>query len=194
MKAQWGIGCDGRSLIELAEQAEDDQSVLMLAITGAVAPRARDGAGASFCAGFDDDVDPRLVRSLAILSKPTLAIVNGDALDEGSSCRSRSISAWPTRARVWGSHNWATARCPSFGGTQRLPRLVGGGHALRRCCSPAPRSTAQAMRLGLVGYVARESRELPALVASVTDAILSRGPLRCPDGQGSRAHGLRYDP
>ena len=46
----------------------------MLAITG---------AGSAFCIGFDNAVDPRLVESLAVLSKPTVAIINGDAFDEG---------------------------------------------------------------------------------------------------------------
>ena len=68
-----------RSLIELAERIEDDD----------LADAAITGAGTAFCAGFEDDVDPRLVESIAILSRPTLAIVNGDAIDEGMG------SSWP---------------------------------------------------------------------------------------------------
>src|SRR5208337_3281647 len=61
-------------LVELFEHVEDDNAARMLALTG---------AGSSFCIGFDDTVDPRLVESLAVLSKPTVAIINGDAFDEG---------------------------------------------------------------------------------------------------------------
>ncbi|HVA39274.1 MAG TPA: hypothetical protein VNF49_01305, partial [Candidatus Binataceae bacterium] len=64
-------------LIELAEEVEDDAGALMLAIRG---------AGGNFCAGFDDDVDsvaPLVVESIAVLSKPTLAIIDGAAADEG---------------------------------------------------------------------------------------------------------------
>jgi len=162
-----------RSLIELAEQVEDDDSALMLAISGGVSP----GAVASFCAGFDDDVDPRLVESLAILSKPTLAIVNGDALDEGLELAiALDIRVAAARARM-GLTQLARGAMPRFGGTQRLPRLVGGGRALEMLLTGATVDGDQALRLGLVGYVARESRDLPALAASVTQTILSRGPL-----------------
>ncbi|HSU90661.1 MAG TPA: enoyl-CoA hydratase/isomerase family protein, partial [Sporolactobacillaceae bacterium] len=61
-------------LLELIEQVEDDGEARMLAITA---------AGASFCTGFEAGVDARLVESLGVLSKPTVAIINGDALDEG---------------------------------------------------------------------------------------------------------------
>ena len=64
-------------LIELAEEVEDDADTLMLVIRG---------AGGNFCGGFDDDVDsmaPGVVESIAVLSKPTLAIIDGLAADEG---------------------------------------------------------------------------------------------------------------
>jgi enoyl-CoA hydratase len=162
-----------RSLIELAEQVEDDDSAQMLAITGSVSL----SAVASFCAGFDADVDPRLVESIAILSKPTLAIVNGDALDEGLELAiALDIRVALARARM-GLTQLARGVMPRFGGTQRLPRLVGGGRGLQMLLTGDTIDGDQALRLGLIGYVARESRDLPALVASVTQTLLSRGPL-----------------
>jgi enoyl-CoA hydratase len=162
-----------RSLIELAEQVEDDDSAQMLAITGSVGL----GTVASFCAGFDADVDPRVVESIAILSKPTLAIVNGDALDEGLELAiALDIRVALARARM-GLTQLARGAMPRFGGTQRLPRLVGGGRGLQMLLTGDTIDGDQALRLGLAGYVARESRDLPALVASVTQTILSRGSL-----------------
>ncbi len=162
-----------RSLIELAEQVEDDDSALMLAITGAVTL----GGVTSFCPGFDNDVDPRLVETLAMLSKPTLAIVNGDALDEGLELAiALDIRVAAARARM-GLTQLARGAIPRFGGTQRLPRLVGGGRTLAMLLTGTTIDGDQALRIGLVGYLARESRDLPAVVASVTDSILSRGPV-----------------
>jgi len=157
-----------RSLVELAEQVEEDESALMLAMSG---------AGASFCAGFDADVDPRVVESLAILSKPTLAIVNGDALDEGLELAiALDIRVAAARARM-GLTQLKRGAMPRFGGTQRLPCLVGGGQALKMLLTGATVGGDEALRLGLAGYVAGTSRELPALVADVTQAILTRAPL-----------------
>jgi len=162
-----------RSLIELAERVEDDDSAHMLAITGSVSL----SAVASFCAGFDADVDPRLVESLAILSKPTLVIVNGDALDEGLELAiALDIRVALARARM-GLTQLARGAMPRFGGTQRLPRLVGGGRGLQMLLTGDTIDGDQALRFGLIGYVARESRDLPALVASVTQTLLSRGSL-----------------
>src|SRR5258708_33496561 len=61
-------------MLELLERVEDDAEARMLAITG---------AGASFCMGFEPGVDSRLAEALAVLSKPVLAIINGDTFDEG---------------------------------------------------------------------------------------------------------------
>jgi enoyl-CoA hydratase/carnithine racemase len=62
------------ALMELAQEAEDDASIRLLAVTG---------TGGVFCRGFDDDVDPQVVETLAALAKPTVALIDGDALDEG---------------------------------------------------------------------------------------------------------------
>src|SRR5437868_2983456 len=62
------------ALMELAEAVEDDDSIRALALTG---------AGELFCAGFFHDVDSRLVEAIDAVGKPTIAIINGDALDEG---------------------------------------------------------------------------------------------------------------
>ena len=151
-----------RSLIELAEQVEDDDSALMLAISGGVSL----GAVASFCAGFDDDVDPRLVESLAILSKPTLAIVNGDALDEGLELAIALDIRVASRARGWGSRNWRAARCRASAARNACRGWSAAAVALEMLLTGATVDGDQALRLGLVGYVARESRDLPALVAA----------------------------
>jgi enoyl-CoA hydratase/carnithine racemase len=154
-----------RSLIELAEQVEDDDSALMLAITG---------SGAHFCRGFDHDVDPRLVESLAAVSKPTLAIINGDAIDEGLELAiALDIRIADSAARM-ALTQLKRGAMPRFGGTQRLARLVGGGQALRMLLTGATIDGAEAMRIGLVTYAAARN-ELAPLTSSVTQSLLSRG-------------------
>jgi enoyl-CoA hydratase len=155
-------------IIELCERVEDDDAIRMLAITG---------TGGDFCRGFTAGVDPRVVESLAVVSKPTLAIVNGDALDEGLElAMAADIRIAAARAR-FGLTRMRHGEMPRFGATQRLPRLVGIGYAMRMLLAGAIVDGAEAMRIGLVTYLAEDTRELATRSTEVCEAILSRGPL-----------------
>ena len=155
-------------LMELFERVEDDASIAMLAITG---------TGDEFCAGFDVDVNPNFVESMAVLSKPTVAIVNGDAIDEGMEL----AMAADIRIAIEGAHFALTQpsrnEMPRFGGTQRLPRLVGIANAMRMILAGAEIDGIEAMRTGLVTYIAKDRRELGERAAEVAQSILTRGPV-----------------
>jgi enoyl-CoA hydratase len=157
-----------RELMELVESVEDDESVLALAITG---------AGPAFCSGFDDDIDPRLVETLAIISKPTVAVINGDALDEGLEL----AMALDLRAAAIGARFALTqlmrGALPHFGGTQRLARIIGAGHALKMILTGEAIKGDQAMRLGLVTYLAGDRKELERVARDLLVTLASRGPL-----------------
>ncbi len=157
-----------RELIELAERVEDDEQLLMLAVTG---------AGADFCKGFEPDADPRLVESLAALAKPTLAIINGDAFDEGLELalavdirialgRARFAMTQPQRGRL-----------PRFGGTQRLPRIAGMPRALKMLLTGAPLDGRAALAAGLISELAPSRAGLDQIAARCIESIASRAPL-----------------
>jgi enoyl-CoA hydratase len=158
-------------LVELAEEVEDDERALMLAIRG---------AGGNFCAGFEHDVDsmaPTVVESIAILSKPTLAIIEGVAVDEGLELAlAADLRIAASKAR-FAMGQLESGRMPRFGGTQRLPRLVGAAHALRMLLAGAAIDGVEAMRLGLVTYVASGRAALDRTVGEIVGAVLSRGPV-----------------
>jgi enoyl-CoA hydratase/carnithine racemase len=155
-------------LMALAERVEDDERLLMLAMSG---------AGTVFCTGFDAGVDPRLVETLAALAKPTLAIINGDAFDEGlelalaldlriATARARFAITQPQRGGV-----------PHFGATQRLPRIVGAPRALRMILTGAPIDGRAALAAGLVTELAASPASLRRIAAARVESMLSRGPL-----------------
>jgi enoyl-CoA hydratase/carnithine racemase len=155
-------------LMELFERVEDDAALAMLAITG---------TGDTFCIGFDADVNPNLVESMAVLSKPTVAIVNGDAVDEGMElAMAADIRVASTGAR-FALTQPARGEMPRFGGTQRLPRLVGIANAMRIILAGAELDGLEAMRIGLVTYLAKDRKELGARAAEVAQSILTRGPV-----------------
>jgi enoyl-CoA hydratase/carnithine racemase len=158
----------GQTLMEMAETVEDSESLLAFAITG---------AGTAFCAGFEPDVDPRLVETLALISKPTLAVLNGDAYDEGLEL----ALALDLRATRSGARAALTqlrrGSLPHFGGTQRLPRLVGATHALLMMLTGEPLGGEEAMRLGLVTYLARDRQELDRITRELLSTLATRGTL-----------------
>ncbi|HVC44093.1 MAG TPA: enoyl-CoA hydratase/isomerase family protein [Candidatus Binataceae bacterium] len=163
------LGSPGANrLLDLFEQVEDDESIRMLALTG---------TGRWFCGGFGDDVDPRLVESLAAISKPTVAIINGDAIDEGLELAlAADLRVAIGRAR-FALTQLARGALPHFGGTQRLPRIAGAANALRMILTGAAIDGAEARRIGLVTYLAGSERELAKVAGALAEAIVSRAPL-----------------
>src|SRR6202158_5608144 len=155
-------------LLELIEQVEDDEEARILAITA---------AGASFCTGFEPGVDSRLVESLAVLSKPTVAIINGDAFDEGLElAMAADIRVAISTARFAITH-LKRGTMPHFGATQRLPRLIGAANALRMMLTGTALGANDAMRTGLVTYLAKNRTELAKVSGRVAEALLSHAPV-----------------
>jgi len=155
-------------LIELAEQVEDDESVKMLALTG---------IGHVFCSGFETGADQRLVESLAAITKPTLAIVNGDALDEGLELAlALDIRIAPARAR-FALTQLTRGAMPHFGGSQRLARLIGAPQTLKMMLTGSSLDGREALRLGLITYLADGRGGLERRAAEIVDSMRERAPI-----------------
>jgi enoyl-CoA hydratase len=155
-------------MLELIERVEDDGEARMLAITG---------AGASFCVGFEPGVDSRLVESLAVLSKPALAIINGDTCDEGLELALAADIRVAVSTARFAITQMKRGTMPHFGATQRLPRLIGAGNALRMMLTGTAMEADEAMRIGLITYLAKNRSELAQVGLGVAEAILSRAPV-----------------
>jgi len=162
-----------RRLIELAEEVEDDADALILVIRG---------AGGSFCSGFEDAVAadaPGVVESISLLSKPTLAVIEGAAADEGLELALAADLRVAARSARLTMSQLTHGRMPRNGGTQRLPRLIGAAHALRMLLTGATVDGAEAMCLGLVTYLAPGAgpAALNRVAGEVVKAVESRGPI-----------------
>jgi enoyl-CoA hydratase/carnithine racemase len=156
------------ALMELAEAVEDDDDVRAFAITG---------FGNWFCTGFAPDVDPRIVETLNAVSKPTIALLNGDAFDEGLELAlALDLRMASSRAR-FALAQLQRGVLPSFGGTQRLPRLVGPAQALTMMLTGDAITGKDAMRVGLVTYLAPDRKQLERLQHDLLATLESRGPL-----------------
>lgn len=129
------------------------------------------GSGNSFASGADlreiANVTPaaakefslrgqRLMNKIADLPNATIAAVNGfcfgGALDLALACKERIASPTATFAHPGAGLGIITG----WGGTQRLPRLIGQANALKMFFTAEQIDASEALRIGLIDRVAED--------------------------------------
>lgn len=108
------------------------------------------------------------------LGKPVIAMINGYAfgggLETALACHLRTMAEG---AQI-GLPEVGLGIFPGFGGTQRLPRVVGRGRGLEMILTGDPVDAETALRYGLVNRVA-PADELRAVTEKLARRILMRG-------------------
>jgi enoyl-CoA hydratase/carnithine racemase len=173
---------------------EGDGGVRAVIITGAGDRIFCGGAdlGSAFSGGASDDLEAFLRRGNAMLRrieagpKPYIAAIQGHATGGGCeiamACHLRVMKE---TARI-GQTESNLGIIPGFGGTQRLPRLIGRTKALEYLILGTQMPAADALALGLVNRLAKEGETLNEAKA-IARAIAQRAPvatrliLRCVD-------------
>ena len=114
------------------------------------------------------------------LGKPVIAAVNGFALGGGCELALACHMRFAAEGAKMGLPEVGLGIMPGYGGTQRLPRLVGLGRALELIATARLIDAQEAYRIGLVNGVLPAADLLPHC-EKVAGEILSRGPLavRC---------------
>lgn len=119
---------------------------------------------------------PRIFDVMSTFPKPVIAMINGFCLGGGCelalSCDIRVASE---KAR-FGQPEINLGLIPGGGGTQRMPRQVGLGHALRLILTGEMIGAAEAREIGLVELVF-PAEELRAETLKLAGAIAARSPL-----------------
>jgi enoyl-CoA hydratase len=110
------------------------------------------------------------------LPKPVIAAINGYALGGGlelaMACHIRIASE---NAKL-GQPEVKLGIVPGYGGTQRLPRLVGKGRALEIILTGDPITAEEAHRIGLINRLVPREELLPA-ARRLAARIIGNGPL-----------------
>lgn len=163
-------------------QIESDDSVGVVVITGAGEKSFIAGADISEFAGrspFDQRHamrSPRIFDIMSSFPKPVIAMINGFCLGGGCelalSCDLRIASE---KAR-FGQPEIKLGLIPGGGGTQRLPRLVGTGHALRLILTGDMIGAVEAQSIGLVEMVVPHE-ELRAKTLELAQKMAAMSPL-----------------
>ena len=154
---------------DVIESIATDPLVRAVIITGAGSKAFAAGADIAELHGQDKDTGvvfaqrgQRVFNSIERLGKPVIAAVNGFALGGGCelamACHIRFAS---TNARM-GLPEITLGILPGYGGTQRLPRLIGTAKALEYILSCEMIPAATAHELGLVNRVLDPDALLPA--------------------------------
>jgi enoyl-CoA hydratase len=161
---------------------EGDDAVGVVVITGAGEKSFIAGADIGEFEGrspFDQReamASPRIYDVMSGFPKPVLAMINGFCLGGGCelamSCDLRIAS---DRAR-FGQPEINLGLIPGGGGTQRLPRLVGLGHAMRLVLSGDMIGAEEAQRIGLVELVVPHEA-LRATTLELAAKIAAKSPL-----------------
>jgi len=108
--------------------------------------------------------------------KPVIAAVNGYAFGGGCELALACHMRLASENAVLGLPEVKLGIIPGYGGTQRLPRLVGPGRALELILSARNVKAEEAERIGLVNRVVPQA-ELVNEAVKLAQAILKNGPL-----------------
>ncbi|MBK9774926.1 MAG: enoyl-CoA hydratase/isomerase family protein [bacterium] len=121
-----------------------------------------------------------LMDRIEHLGKPVIAAVNGFALGGGCELALACSFRWAADTAKLGLPETGLGLIPGYGGTQRLPRLVGRGRALEMILRGNMVTAAEALAIGLVDRVV-PAAELGEAVAAVAREIAARSSLtlRC---------------
>ena len=145
-----------RNLYDICMEIEQDRSVRCVIISG---------TGKNyFCVGIGTELSnnpspwSKLSSSIAELTVPVIAAINGNASDAGLEIILACDIRIAADNACFGFPGILDGKLPFNGGTQRLPRIVGKGHAMELLLTGELINATQALQIGLVDEVVPLSR------------------------------------
>ena len=167
------------------EAARDDSAVRGVIFTGAGDKAFAAGADISEMlndAPLQAEEKTRLGQALTTLienlGKPVIAAVNGYALGGGCELAMACTIRLASETAKFGQPEVKIGIMPGYGGTQRLPRLVGKGRALQLILTGDVIGAEEAYRIGLVneivpsgGLIARAEAILKQISANAPQGV-----------------------
>jgi len=118
----------------------------------------------------------RAFRRLETAGKPSVAAINGHALGGGLELAMAATVRFAAENARLGQPEVKLGLIPGFGGTGRLPRLVGRGRAIEMLASGEPIDAGEAWRIGLVNAVVPRAELLGRARAWLAN-VLQNSPL-----------------
>src|SRR5262245_56214231 len=187
-------------LMELLDTIESDNTVRVVVLTGAGERAFSSGAD---IAGFAPSVragqdvalrdfvrrGQRMTSRIETFPKPIIVAVNGIAHGGGSEITEADPLAIASERAEFCKAEISLGFAPPFGGSQRLPRLIGRKRALRIILTGEPIGARQACDAGLVNEVVPDESLLDAAY-SLAGRIAEKSPLAVAACLGSVTRGI----
>ncbi len=166
------------------EKLEEDQNVRVIILTGSGQKSFVAGADISEFVHFSEEEGGRLAKIgqeklfdyIENLSTPVIAAVNGFALGGGLELAMCCHFRIASDTAKMGLPEVSLGVIPGYGGTQRLPQLVGKGKAMEMIMTASMISAHEAKACGLVNEVTTQEELLPT-VEKIVSKILRNSPI-----------------
>lgn len=174
-------------ILQLLDEIESDPMLRVVIITGA-GDRAFSAGGDihEFAATIKLDKEMAIrefckrgqimTARLEAFPKPIIAAVNGIAFGGGCEITEAVHLAIASENAIFAKPEINIGIPPTFGGTQRLPRLAGRKRALELLLTGDTFTPARALELGLINKVVPHQQLLPAAI-EMAERILRHSPL-----------------
>ncbi len=178
---------------------KDDPEIDVLIVTGAGDKSFVAGADIAFMQNLTavearefGALGQEVFRMIEAMEKPSIAAVNGFALGGGCELAMCCDFRIASSKAKFGQPEVGLGITPGFGGTQRLPRLVGSGMARQMLYTADVINASEALRVGLVNNVVAPE-ELMDVVKGLAGRIISKGKLAVRFSKVAANEGLQTD-
>jgi len=181
------------------DEISADEAVRVLVLTGSGEKSFVAGADITELATFNAlqakvfaKKGQEIISKLQELSIPAIAAVNGFALGGGSEMALACDFIYASDNAMFGLPEITLGIIPGFGGTQRLPRLIGANMAKEMIFTGKMIPAAEAKEIGLVNKVCVQA-ELMGEVMKTAKTIASKGRVSLRAAKQSVVSGLNAD-
>ena len=172
-----------REIKAAMQQVYDDATIKGVIITGAGAKAFVAGADIAEIAELSEvnarnfaERGQEIFRMIEQCNKPVIAAINGFALGGGCELAMACHMRVATTNSKFGQPEVNLGLIPGYGGTQRLPLLIGRGKALEMMLTGDMISADEAKVLGLVNHVVAPE-ELFTTCETILQKIMGKAPL-----------------
>ena len=176
-----------QELLDICLRISQNNEIYLVVITG---------AGDKFCIGNeleyltgtgmnlkaavkklrDNDIRYEVASAIALIDRPVIAAINGDALGQGLELALACDIRYASETAHFGFPQTAAGLMPMDGGTQRLPRLIGKGKSLEMILSSEIIDAGEALNIGLVSQVILQ-KELMEKTMAFASGMAAKAPI-----------------